>query len=354
MNLLPNQLKMLLACLVLLGMVDTVAFADTDAITRITLRSTVRIAQLDSELTVGDIATVVGPQQDIIIATPLHMDSKVIPGKWNTIQADEIRTLLKESLTINTGSVTLTGNSISITRRAETTQKPTTSTETQTANPLQPRLQDHIERWIYSRLKTTAPKTRIQFATRDQRLLNTPMDGQIIQISEVGRSSKMSLRIVIYKDELIIKDTTIRCDVQIERKVRVTTTQIYRRTPIDADQSTTELRWLSPVTPIADPDASLNLVCKKTIDSGTILLESMLESPILIERGEIVAATSLSGSVSVAMSVRARSAGRLGELIELESRDRQKRFTARIAGPGRVVIIQKDEQSASIPSGTNQ
>lgn len=340
-----NIIKFLIASLLLLGLMASASQAN-DAITRVELRSTVRLASTNDALTIADIATVIGPQQDSINTLLMGMDSKILSGKWSTIKVEQIRELLVDSPTINTGSIMLVGNSISITRRkapAEV-QPHKTNTVVQASNS-QSILEHHIERWIYSRLKTTSESTRIQFTNRDRRLLNTPTTGKIVEITEIGRSSKMSLRIVIYKDERIVTDTTIRCDVQIQRSVRVAAEQIRRQSVINNEQSTVETRWISPVTAIADPEQSLDMVCKKTIDSGTILLQSMLETPILIERGEIVSATSLSGSVSVAMSVRARTAGRLGDLIELESRDHKKRFTARVAGVGRVVIINKDAKA---------
>lgn len=316
-------------------------------ITTITLKSTVRLSPDHASVTMADIATITGPQADVVKALPINTDKPIAVGQWSAITSESIRTAIEDSPTINAGSVMLVGSDISLTRKRETTTHNTsTPKHLQPAQKSEPTIQDLLERWIYARkwLNSTPESTRITFgnSSRDQRLLNMTATNRQVIITEIGRSKKISCQITILEGDVLIIESNIRFDVLVERQVRIATKQIRRNELVDQERSTIETRWLSPMTSIADPTDSLAKACKKTIDPGSILLSSMLEQPILIKRGKIVSARSLSGTVSVTMSVRALSDGRLGEIIELESRDRSQRFSAKVAGIGRVIIIQKN------------
>ncbi|CAN0591745.1 unnamed protein product, partial [Laminaria digitata] len=162
---------------------------------------------------------------------------------------------------------------------------------------------------------------------------------RIVEIRELGRSDRMSLGIAVYEHEQIVLENTIRFEALVERSVLVTTMPVRRREAITQETTRVERRWLPTTEPIAEPSTSIGQVTRNTIDPGTVVLASMLEAPIIVERGQFVSARSIAGSVSVSMKVRAREDGRLGEVIELESRDGTQRFHARIAGVGRVVMV---------------
>lgn len=323
-----------------------------DAITTVMLRSTVRLTSDHREIKLADLATTSGPQAAKLQNLTVTLDKPVVAGQWTPFTLESIRLLIDQAPDIHAGSVILAGSNGSITRRTDTDPltKPLNNNNLNQHKQSGPVLRHHLQSWIYARLKTDEPSTRIKFNDSDLSLLNTPTTGRIVEINEIGRSTKMSCRVVIYENEQIVASDTVRFEVQIQRQVRITTAQIRRRSPINDELTTIETRWLSPVMPIADPETSLGQVCKKTIDPGSIVLDSMLESPLLIERGETISVKSITGSVSVGILARAMSDGRLGELIEIESRDRTQRFTARVAGPGRAVIIQSPQKTRKDPN----
>ncbi len=327
----------------------------TDSVTTVSLRSTVRLASNHATVTLGDLAITSGPQTTAIENLTIPNTEDIPAGHWASVKIDTIRNLIEQSPGIRAGSVILQGHDVSITRRLPTKTSPqSVEPINEHPKPSGPILRDQIERWVYARpwLKSDADSTRIIFSQRkrDQDLLNTPTAGRTVILNEIGRSKTISCEIVIYENDRLITETSIRFDVQVKRQVRVATSQIRRNERINTQHSILETRWISPMVPIADPMQSIGQACKKTIDPGSILLVSMIEQPILVKRHSIVSARSLSGSVSVTMSARALNNGRLGELIELESRDRKSRFTARVAGPNQVVIIKnppKTSQSTS-------
>ena len=348
-----HQLARMVACLlVLVGLVAPALADDQEqSVTHVQLRSTLRVGAEQSTLTLGDLARVSGPQDAALKELTISSESPILSDTWSKISIDSIREQIKNAAGINAGAVVVQGGSIELIRRTHHRVDESASSD-QTPKqhePMGPTLQDQIEQWIIARLKGTAEGTRFRFQQRDLELLSTPTSGRIVEIRELGRSKEMAIGIVLYEHERVLLDSTVRVEVLIERHVRVSTAQIRRKTPIESTTSRVETRWVAPTEPIADPMGSLGQVARSNIDPGTMLIASMLEAPIVVRRGQIVNATSISGSVSVSMQARARGEGKIGEIIELESRDRTRRFSARIAAPGRVVIIEQAAESASTP-----
>ncbi len=337
-------MKHLITILLAIFMLTPTAARGDDAPNRITevrVHSTVRLKITETDITLGDLAKLDGPQAAQLQALVITIVDPIQTGQWSTLQLATVREQLKAAPGINFGAIMMHGSDIQITRVADRS-KPQPHTQTvdeqpaPTSNTL---LREYIERWVYARLKVTPQETRITFNERDHSLLSTPTAGRVVEIRELGRSDLMSLGIVVYEHERIVLERTIRFEALIERPVLVTTTQIKRDTPITSDTTRLETRWLPTTEPIADPANSIGQVTVSTIDPGSVLISSMIEAPILVDRGQIVSARSLAGSVSVSIKARARQSGRLGEIIELESRDRTQKFNARVAGPGRVVIM---------------
>lgn len=338
--------SVLLALLVLMS--TRALGGDTpDLVTEVRLRSTVRLSASSAGLKLGDLARLDGPQAEALKQLAITDTDTIEPGTWTLLTLQSLREQLKAAPEINFGAIVMYGGDIQITRLRkpqEQTQSPQDTTA-ETVTTKSKRLRDDIERWVSTRLKVTPEGTRITFNERDRAMLETPTAGRVVEIRELGRSDQMALNIVIYENERIVLERAIRFEALIERPVLVSTAQIKRDTPITLESARVETRWLAPTEPVADPVGSLGQIAVSTIDPGTVLIGSMIEAPILVERGQIVSARSLAGSVSVTLMVRAKQSGRLGEIIELESRDRKQKFNARIAGPGRVVIMHDAQQS---------
>lgn len=340
---------MLTILFALLALMPAEALGDgsPDLVTQVRLRSTVRLQADQSALTLGDLATIKGPQAQTLQSLAITHTGSIKPGDWMTIQLQSVRDQLKAAPGINFGAIMMHGGDIQVTRLSDRkpqiadSQAIATQSDTSSSVPLR----SYIERWVYNRLKTTPQSTRISFNKRDRTMLDTPTAGRVVEIRELGRSDLMALNIVIYEGERILLERAIRFEALVERPVLVSTTQIKRDTPITPESTRVEKRWLATTEPIADPVKSIGQVAVSTIDPGSVLIASMIEAPILVERGQIVSARSLAGSVSVTLMVRARQSGKLGEIIELESRDRKQKFNARIAGPGRVVIMHDAQES---------
>ncbi|MAO22884.1 MAG: flagella basal body P-ring formation protein FlgA [Phycisphaerae bacterium] len=323
---------------------------ELDTITQVDLRATVRVAHDQQAITLGDLARISGPQATALQKLAIDHAPEIRTGNWSMLELTGIREQLKNAIGVNYGAIALRGGDVRLTRlpdrnapRVET-KAPTPQAQAVTG----PTLRDHIERWVYARLRSTPETTRIKYNERDTSKLATPTSGRVVEIREIGRSDLMTLGFVVYENEQIVLENTLRFEALVQREVLVTTGFIRRGEAVSRDMTQVEQRWLPTTEPIAMPTDSIGQVVRSTVDPGEMLLASMLEPPVLVERGQIVSARSIAGSVSVSLKVRAKQDGRLGEIIELESRDRSQRFQARVAGTGRVVIVH--EQSQMTPS----
>jgi len=346
-----RTIHILLALLMLLP-AHVLGGESPDLVTQVRLRSTVRLPIEHTQVTLGDLAKIEGPQASILQGLVINCGKPIESGTWSTLTLESLREQLKAAPEINFGAIIMLGGDTELTRLSDRQlqHKQTQTIATQADAVASPTLRDYIERWVYKRLQTTPQGTRITFNERDRSMLDTPTAGRVVEIRELGRSDLMALNIVIYERERIVLERAIRFQALVERPVLVSTAQIKRDTPISTESTRVETRWLAPTEPVADPTKSIGQVAVSTIDPGSVLISSMLEAPILIERGQIVSARSLAGSVSVSLMVRAKQSGRLGEIIELESRDRKQKFSARVAGPGRVVMMHNDQQTRATPS----
>ena len=145
----------------------------------------------------------------------------------------------------------IVGSDIAITRRRVALPSVHgTDEKNKSADASGPILQDHIEQWLYRRLGTKPETTRIRFEDRFAKLLQTSTQGRVVEVSEIGRSLKINLRVTIYEGDRIIEDQTLRVDVDVQRLVRVAVEQIKRRTILSNDHSIIEKRWISPAMAI--------------------------------------------------------------------------------------------------------
>ena len=325
-----------------------VAGEQIETVTRVELRSTVRLDADCETMTLGDLARISGPQTEQLQSLTISAQSAVSPGNWTELEVLEIREQIKNAIGINFGALVLSGPDIRITKRGQIDRFGDAAADSETESKVtQGTIRQQVERWLLARLKAQPESTRMRFNERDDELLNTPSGDRLIEIREIGRSKRMVLGLVVIEHERVIYDQSIQVEVLIEQPVRVAMHQIKRRSMISEENTRIEQRWLPVNTTTAPPESAIGLLCNATIDPGELVLSSMLEEPLLVKRGEIVSARSIAGSVSVILKARAKESGKIGDIIELESEDREQQFQARIAGRGRVIIIHQPSTPTS-------
>ena len=100
----------------------------------------------------------------------------------------------------------------------------------------------------------------------------------------------------------------------------------------------TESRAVTGPAPVESIEEATGSVVRRRLAAGTMLRVNELESPVLIERGDLITIHCISGGIVVKTKARARTAGRDGEMIELMMDGSRKSFRARVVGPGRAVM----------------
>jgi len=79
-------------------------------------------------------------------------------------------------------------------------------------------------------------------------------------------------------------------------------------------------------------DEIRGLVAKRDLAPGEILTGDLLYSPVLVRRGDTVTVKATSGGVTIAATMKARAAGRLGETVVLEHLNGNGTVSARVTG----------------------
>lgn len=320
-------------------------------VTTVTLRSTVRLAP-DAGLTLGAIAAIEGDQASALADLPVGAYA-VEPGKWTRIEAEAVRAAITDSPAY-AGSIVVVGPGVSLTRlTTQPTAKPASASPAE-GDPGVITVRDQLESWLRSRFRVAPDDIRISFDDRDREMLRTPTDGRVVSVAEIGFSGRIALRIEVFEGDHIVLSESARIGVEIRTEAMVVTRPVRRGSPLRETDIRRETVWTDPTDPPAPPPTSLGQSLVRSLQPGEIVRAHHLEIPVLIERGQDVSVRTVHGSVVVSTTARARGDARMGELIELESKDgSRRRFTARVAGPGRAVMAggePAEQQPADAPS----
>ncbi len=314
-------------------------------VTTVTLRSTVRLAP-ETALTLGSIASIEGDQAESLAGLPLdEHDARI--GSWTQIPASSIRTLIDRSRA-HIGSIVVLGPGVSLTRVRQRTDPPA-PTEQPADDPDTVTVRDHLGSWLRSRFRASRDQIRISYPERAATLLATPTEARIVSITEIGFSEKIALRVEIYEGDHLVTSESVRVGVEVLRDALVVARPVRRGSPLRESDVRREQSWIDPTDPPAPPRTAIGHSLIRSLQPGQVVREHHVEAPAMIERGQDVSVRTVRGTVVVTTVARARHDAREGELIELETRDgSRRRFTARVAGPGRAVMTGSGEEQASV------
>ncbi|MCP5119816.1 MAG: flagellar basal body P-ring formation protein FlgA [bacterium] len=90
--------------------------------------------------------------------------------------------------------------------------------------------------------------------------------------------------------------------------------------------------------PIASLEHAIGTLPRRRIRAGEALRSSWLKLPNEVERGALVVVEVNSGSARLRFEAKAESSGRLGDPVWVRNPDSGHRFTATVAGKGRVTV----------------
>lgn len=316
-------------------------------VTRIQLKATVRISG-DEPITLGQLCTIEGDQSELLDAVVL--DDELVEGKggWMKLTGLTLRSVLDEHEGIHAGAVVIEGLEVSVRRRGALEQRalttPILNSKTEVQADLGPVIRDHIERWVHDRYQTGAHPVRLKFRDLDDEFLDTATNGNLLEIKELSKRGRTAIRVVLMNEFEILAEKALVFDVEIQREVLFARSRLSRGTVLDESHLMSELRWINPEEKSATHEMAMGMAVTKIVESGELLSEDHIEKPVVIRRGELVSAKSISGSVVVTIRGRAAASARRGEVVEIESMNGETSFVARAIGKGRAMILKKGEE----------
>ena len=125
------------------------------------------------------------------------------------------------------------------------------------------------------------------------------------------------------------KTAFVRSDVQIETSQPV----LKNRVPAHTEIRPNDIEWkMTPVQVSAAPETIQGMLAKRDLEPGQILTGDLLYMPLFVHKGDSVTVKASAGSVTIAATMRAKEAGRLGETITVEHLTGEGSTAARIVG----------------------
>lgn len=314
------------------------------SVTTVELRSTVRISS-DEPVTLGQISMIDGAQSELLEGLVIEELLAQTDEPWMKIGLDALRELIAKQPNLNEGSVIVRGGQVSIQRLSQQKQlTPRTNAsfvsekETVADGPV---VRDHIERWVKDRYKIGDDLFRMNFRDHDEPFLKTSTSDRLVEIREISRNGRTAIRVIILDSVMVAAERALIFDVEIFRSVLIATERVNRGKILDATKIMTERRWVRPDEFAALKEDAIGMAMSKTVNPGQMIQSQHIELPVVIRRGDIVSAKSISGSVVVTVRGRAKANARLGETIEFESMNGQSSFRAKANGKGRAVILKE-------------
>jgi flagella basal body P-ring formation protein FlgA len=319
----------------------------------IALRPLARLQQA-GPVTLGEVADLAGPEALRLKALVVVEDFSKAAGASQELRLElaKVRALIETQPGVNMGRLLISGGS-SVVKLGGIEPAPNSSRGPQTSAAPANRsnaggasakaLLTHLGARVCERiaLMLDVPETdlRVTFAASDQSLLATPLVGRTLVLQPGGQGARMPINVRVFEGDRIVATGTVRPSVEVRRVVLVASSHIARGDAIDVRNAVRETRWLSPVVVPADPSKAVGTNARFAIAPGEVIEARGVESPVVVERGDLVAVDCLSGSFVVRAQARAMAPGRVGDVVEFVITGSKRPFRARIDGPGRAVMV---------------
>ena len=126
----------------------------------------------------------------------------------------------------------------------------------------------------------------------------------------------------------------VRVSARIQVLQPVIRTRVAANSEIQAEQVEWTIAPLDTSQAVASSFEELKgMLAKRDLDPGQVLTTGLLYTPLYVHKGETVVVRAVSGAVAIAATMRAKSAGRLGETVTVEHLSGEGTATARVVGP---------------------
>lgn len=194
---------------------------------------------------------------------------------------------------------------------------------------------------------------RVLFEERDDELLRTPIAGKRVDVQPTvaPASTQVGLRIYVFEGERLMLQRTISVEVLVRRVVATANASIARQAEIGPDDFSVGEQWLAPSAAVpCTPQDIPGRVARNRINAGQVITRALIESPVVVSKGDIVEVHCLAGGVHLkATRARALAQGRDGEVVEFRLEGSKKTFKARMSGRGSAVLVMDRAEGDTTP-----
>ncbi len=325
------RLLSLIAALLALALSANTALGQSS----IELRSTAKVIP-GTPITLSQIAVLAGPEAealaDVTISAPANGQKGI------TIQ--DVRRALDDHGKINWGRLTLRGSRCSVNIN-EPSKKAIASAKAveAIAKPVDPNsIRAAVSERICRIVQTDPANIRLTYAPEDDEFLSAPLKGRTLELKPTASSDKLPLSLTVYEKDRIVGTRNIRVGVLVRKTVVISAAAKSRGETINRDDVTTDEQWIGPNLKPASPDQVMGAAAQNKIATGQIINVSDVAPANIVNKGEIVSISCVSGSVMLSTKARALSAGRVGEVIPFQALDDKRIFQARMNARGRAVV----------------
>lgn len=149
-----------------------------------------------------------------------------------------------------------------------------------------------------------------------------------------------SFRGEIRVDGDLKKTVLCRANIEAYGEVVVAAAEIPRGQPVTSSNVTTQVAAISTLKTgaVTSVQSILGQVARSTIFPGQVITERQVLPPLLIKRGQVVLVEARMGSLVVRTRAKARSDGRLGEIINCENTESKTEFQGVVREDGVVEV----------------
>lgn len=327
--------------------------ASAAAQTTVSLNASALVAA-NAPIRLADIAAVTGPEQATLGEITI-IERAPAPGAaapWVRIDLGTVRRVL-EIEKVNMGRTVLRGSVCTARIAAEPAPAPLRPEANPAAVPAPapsapsgPTIRAYIAASLARLYRVQPEDLRLSFDARDQAILDsTPGTNRVsVEPTASGSSGAMTVRTRQYAGDHQVRTDGVSVRVLIRRAVLTASASIERGRPIDPAALNQTEQWLSPAasTPATIEEAS-GRTARLRISAGQVITRELLESPYVIQKGDMVEVHCLSGAIQVKASrARAQEKARDGDMVTLKLEGASKTFRARMDGAGKAVLVLDD------------
>lgn len=305
----------------------------------------------DEPITLSMIATLTGSDAQA------HADLIVIEdaaafGKgqaWFEVSAETLSKAMAAG-GVNLGRLAITGSPCTVRLLIEPQPKPERREPKQRERiepqpieiPLVTTVRSSIAASVCGMLGLETQDLRLAFPGSEADWLDTPRPSQrVLALTRTSpNNARLLVEVRIYEGETLIEAQTVRVDALIRRTVLTLAAGVERGETITEASLLKQTQWIEPttMTPVASAEEVVGTIARRRLPSGTILLPSHIEQPVMVRRSELVRVTAITRGVVVETEAHALADGKVGDRILVRRAGSNERFTAVVEGRGRVVV----------------